>query len=628
MRRIIAFLLAMLMILPIGVWSMEPKQALAAASKAEKTISALGIMKTDQGEISADTAKITRSQYAQLLVNMSSLKDTTAFTSNVSLFSDVSKKHWAAGYIKTAITNGWMYGYLNGSFKPDQGITLYEAVNGVLNLLGYTDSDFSGNITENKMAMYSSKDLNKNITVYQKTSVLSYSNCVNLFYNTLNAKTKDGKVYAETLGYSLDSNGTVDYVSLINTDTEGPIIADNSWKSRLPFTASSATYYLDGKKCTMNDIDQNQVLYYSESYKTVWAYDNKVTGTVESINPDYLTPESIMVSGKTYTLGTSEMKEEFSSLGSVKEGDMVTLLLGKSDVVAGVLTEDELDTTITGVVLSTGTHLSKNESGNYFSTSYATFVDAAGNTYTQDYDDNLISFREEEIIRVTYYKGDATVSKVISSGAPFLNSTFSNDGGSIGGYSLASNVKILDLSDGAYVTVYPERLSGVTITSNSVYYYELSQTNEITKLILCDVTGDMKQYGIFTGIGSQLTAGKVAYNYIIDGTAGSSQVSTVTNLVIDHGPVSFLFSNNGSLSEVKALTSVNVTSLGKTTIQSSNAKYPLASNYDVYLLVDEEYVATSIDKISDLSKYKVTAYYDKAISLGGRIRVLVAESLK
>ncbi|MGB4657998.1 MAG: S-layer homology domain-containing protein, partial [Mobilitalea sp.] len=266
MRRMIAVLLALTILLPFGISAAGTQKAYAATSNAPKIMEALGIMTTDKGDISETTEKITRSQYAQLLVNMSSLKDITAISSNVSLFSDVSKKYWAAGYIKTAISNGWMYGYLNGSFKPNQGVTLLEAVNGVLKLLGYTDSDFTGNTAANKMALYISKGLNTNITVSKKTAVLDYDNCVNLFYNTLKATTKDSKIYAETLGYTLDSNGEIDYLSLMNSDIEGPVIVDGNWKQEISFNTVNATYYKNGIKCTYTDIEDYDVLYYSETF--------------------------------------------------------------------------------------------------------------------------------------------------------------------------------------------------------------------------------------------------------------------------------------------------------------------------------------------------------------------------
>jgi len=623
MRRIIAVLLALTILLPFGLSASGTQQAFAATNNAPKIMEALGIMTTDKGDISETTEKITRSQYAQLLVNMSSLKDTTAISSNVSLFSDVSKKYWAAGYIKTAISNGWMYGYLNGSFRPTKGVTLLEAVNGVLKLLGYTDSDFTGNTAAKKMALYVSKGLNVNITVSKKTAALDYDNCVNLFYNTLKATTKDSKIYAETLGYTLDSNGELDYLSLMNSNIEGPVIADGNWKQEISFNTVNATYYKNGIKCTYTDIEDYDVLYYSETFKTIWAYDDRVTGTVESINPDYLSPVSVTVAGNTYTLGTSDAALEFSSVGDVKEGDIITLLLGKDNEVAAVLNVDELNTTITGVVLSVGTHLVENADGDYESMAYATFVDASGNEYNQDYDEDVLTFVEDEIIRISYKDGTATVSKVTVDS--ISDNVFNADASKFGNTDLAANVKILDLKNGVYMSLYPTRLAGVTLRSASLYYYELNEMNEISKLILYDASGDLDQYGIFTGMGTS-NSSKMSYNYLIDGKEGSLNTSSLSSLNMEEGATGFVFEDDAITSSYK-LAVATVTGIGSTSIQSSTGKYTLAGNYDVYCLVDDEYVATTIDKVSDLLKYKVTAYYDRASTNGGRIRIIVAESI-
>jgi hypothetical protein len=605
--------------------AVEVKQVSAATNKAEKVISALGIMKTDKGIIGTDTEKIARSQYAQLLVNMSSLKDSIAVSSNVSLFRDVPKNYWAAGYIKTAISNGWMSGYLDGSFKPNNGITLIEAINGVLRLLGYTDSDFSGNIIGSKMALYASKELDSNINVTKKTSNLSYDDCVNLFYNTLNAKTKDGRVYAETLGYTLDSTGELDYLSLINNDTQGPIIADDNWASKLPFTIYQATWYKNDKKCSYTDINEYDVLYYSEDSAIVWAYDTKVTGTIQSINPDLLAPTSVTVSGVEYKLETSEASQEFATKGSVQKGDIVTLLLGKNGGIAGVLNLDEYNTTITGVALSTGTHLIENSDGIYASSNYVTFVDASGNKYMQDYDSKQMDFVVGDLVHVKYEDGEAKVSEYELYTFSFGTNTFGSDGTILGNAKLASNVKILDLNDGQYVSIYPIRLANLTIMDNNVYYYDVNYNGEITNLILNDVTGDFDGYGIFTGFNYTGSVG--SYAYIIDGKAGSISSNDYSDFNMTQGPTGFKYEGTNITSSYQ-LKETAVTDIGNTTITSGGTKYPLAEKISVYYLTDEKYVATTIDKISDLSKYKVTAYYDKAITLGGRIRVLIAESIK
>lgn len=51
-------------------------------------------------------------------------------------FSDVAQGHWAYSYINAAADKGWVKGYPNGTFKPDQNITRGETmslVNGMIN---------------------------------------------------------------------------------------------------------------------------------------------------------------------------------------------------------------------------------------------------------------------------------------------------------------------------------------------------------------------------------------------------------------------------------------------------------------------------------------------------------------
>ncbi len=624
MRKGIAFMLITVMVLSLGVPGTGLKQTYAATN-AQKVIDALDIMVTDKGKISTDATQITRAQYAQLLVNMSSLKDTVAVSSNVSLFSDVSKKHWAAGYIKTAVTNEWMYGYLNGSFKPDQGVTLIEAITGVLKLLGYTDSDVAGNVTANKMALYKAKKLHSNVSITQKNAKLDYSSCVNLFYNVLNAKTKDGKVYAELLGYSLDGSDELDYLSVVNTNTKGPIIAMDNWVSKLPFTTAEATYYRNDVKCTYADIGRYDVIYYSESSKIVWAYDRKVTGVLSAISPDLINPTSVTVAGGTYSFETSEATQVFSSVGTIAKGDIVTLLLGKNNTVAGVLTSDQYDTTIIGIVLSTGTHRVEGANGIYKNTSYATIVDAEGNQYEQDYDDSKLYLTADDIIIVRYEDGNVTVKEVERGSARLYDATFNSTGNYLGSKKLASDVKILDYSNGEYIKVYPVRLAGMTLLDSRLMYYDTNVAGEIDTLFLNNATGDLDKYGIFTGITAANNSS--SYNYIIDGTAGTLSKSNLSELSLTEGPTGFSYMNN-QITKTYALTGVVVDDIGITTMASVDKKYPIAEKLSVYYLSDNKYTITTLDKIKDLSKYKVTAYLDKATTLGGRVRVVVAESIK
>ena len=56
----------------------------------------------------------------KMLVSASTYKDKVSGASNSSPFKDVPYTHWAAGYIKTAVEQGWLTGYLDGSYKAGQ----------------------------------------------------------------------------------------------------------------------------------------------------------------------------------------------------------------------------------------------------------------------------------------------------------------------------------------------------------------------------------------------------------------------------------------------------------------------------------------------------------------------------
>ena len=79
---------------------------------------------------------VTRAQFAQMLVNASEYRNITSDHSTVSVYADVPKDNMYASYIRTAVTNGWMTGYLGGVFRPDLavggGAVLEEVAVGIL----------------------------------------------------------------------------------------------------------------------------------------------------------------------------------------------------------------------------------------------------------------------------------------------------------------------------------------------------------------------------------------------------------------------------------------------------------------------------------------------------------------
>ena len=77
---------------------------------------------------------------------------------------------------------------------------------------------------------------------------------------------------------------------------------------------------------------------------------------------------------------------------------------------------------------------------------------------------------------------------------------------------------------------------------------------------------------------------------------------------------------------IKGLTEVTVQSIGSTYVQDTKTKYLLAEDCAVYFYKDGIYTKTTIDKVTDLIKFKMSAYYDKEEAYGGRVRVIIVEN--
>ena len=74
---------------------------------------------------------ITRAEFVTIIANMYKLDKTPATS-----FSDVTNGYWASGYIGAISTKGWVNGYEDGTFKPEQFITRAEVMATVNRMLG------------------------------------------------------------------------------------------------------------------------------------------------------------------------------------------------------------------------------------------------------------------------------------------------------------------------------------------------------------------------------------------------------------------------------------------------------------------------------------------------------------
>ena len=615
-KRVLAALLAAALSLSL----VTPALALTGREEAAQVLSALDIMTGDENGDLNLSAPVTRAEFVKMLMAASpiSVGDVTY----VSPYPDVPASHWAAPYVEAAVTAGYVTGYLDGTFRPSNTITLAEGVVMALRLLGYTNEDFSGSFPAGQMAMYKTLDLDEGITIGQNDT-MKRQDAMYLFYNLLTAPTRStGQPYlSSVLGYGLTADGEVDALALLNGTMDGPVVVGEAgWKDKIPFDISAAAVTRNGTATTAAALMDSDVVYWSKHLKALWVYTNKITGPIQAVTPASA-PTTVTVSGKSYEIETSAAAYALSDLGAFAVGDSVTLLLGRDGKVAAAVAPGTASGgSVCGLVVSNVPQQYTDKNGNDYTAASVTILATDGNTYT--YSTDRTSVRTGTLVQAVPTENGMEVKNLSSAS---LSGRVNADGTKLGGRSFASNVEILDTYGDHGVRVYPQRLAGMEITEGMVRYYLLDGSGDISRLILKDATGDMHTYGVITSVSEVNSAASMttAGTYVCDVAGTAQTVSGSTIYHVTEAPF-LMKTDGGELDRFTNLTEVKLTSVEGTTAYAGNRQYTIWDDALVYEVRDGKYYLTSLALVSG-GDYTLTGWYDKDQTDGGRIRVILAE---
>lgn len=621
-------LLPLLLSLALAVNLLPAARAASTASVEEmgQVLSALEIMTGNEHGDMMLARRVTRAEFTKLVVAASPYGKSVGASTSVSPYPDVPYSHWAAPYVEAAVASHLVNGYLDGTFHPDEEITLAMGVTMALRLLGYQDSDFSGAWPAGQMTLYHNLDLDEGISIGQN-SPMTRQDAMYLFYNLLTAATKQGQPYIMTLGHGLNAAGEVDRVAVINSAMKGPVVVEGNWQSKIGFDPSTATVYRSGREANLSQLQSGDVVYYSKSMRTLWAYTSRVTWVYQSdlVTPGTSSPAALIISGKSYPIETSEAAYALSNLGPYRNGDTITLLLGRDGGVAAVADAGSTFTgTVYGVISAVVDAPYTDAGGNSYTAKTVMVSATDGNSYTYPVETKS-SFKAGNLVQITAAAGgEAQVKRL---GNASITGKVNAAGTKIGNTPLAENVQILDVnSDGGSVKLYAARLAGMSLNGDDVKYYKKNAAGEIDTLILNDATGDIYSYGVLTDVQetdlSMALMGGV-YQYDVKGT--SYVYGTEGSLFnLSEGPVKI----EGPLqrpSKMSNLKSVKLNSVDVlTAMTQDNESFPLVDSVAVYELENGEYHFSSLERVR--VGYTLTGYYDRSVADGGRIRVIVAKA--
>ena len=600
--------------------------ALAAAPAAEdaaQALAALDIMVGDQdGNLNLD-ADLTRAEFTKMAVAASTSRDAVGDSVAVKPYPDVPQDYWAAPYIKAAVDLGLVEGDLRGNFNPSRSITLAEGVTIVLRLLGYEDSSFTGAWPSGQMAQYRALELDQGVTAGQD-SAMKRRDALYLFYNLLLTKDTSGAYYLNVLEPTLNlvnTAGELDRVALINSAMEGPVVAASGWQAQVPFDAASAAVYRNGGESSLSAVRDQDVVYWSESMRTIWAYSDKVTGIYESVTPSASSPSSVTVAGKSYDIETTQAAYQLSDLGNYQVGDNVTLLLGRNGGVAAVGEAGLAQDLVYGVVLSVENTSYEDSDGNSYNTRTATIFGTDGNSYRYPVESRTLE--AGDLVRVNNGEDGPEIRGLSASR---LTGRVSADGKTLGKYTLASDVQIIDYYEQCTpIQVYPSRLAGANLKDGAIRFYALNAQGEISHLILHDATGDLHKYGVITGV-SEVSMGLMTSSSYTYDVGGVKQVfgsdTTVYKLTV--GACQVKMEGDAAVERLYNLTEVEVDSIsGNTVVDDLDRQHTISDTVAVYVYENGEYQLSSLERVTG-GDYNLTAWCDKPENEGGRIRVIIA----
>ena len=764
MKRSIFKIFVLTVILILSFSASVFAQADVSKNASEEVINVIKLLEIANGNEKGDMnydKNVTRAEFVKMTINASPWKEAAAnIKLNISLFPDVKNSYWGASYISVAINNGLVNGYIDGTFKPNNPVTLEEAATIILRLLGYTNSDLVGSYPSAQLQKYKDLELNTNISA-QRGDKLTREECMLLIYNALSAKTKAGSVYCTSLGLSTNSEGKLDYSSLLEEKLDGPIVvsdsektfentgfienektkyilnnanssrsaisekdviyysdiintvfiyrktatgivnstsastvtisgktynlstslakdklslggefneeksfvtlvlgindgvvdvikgdiskisensdnsshlsmidatisnaiyldtndASSSWKSMVPFNTDDAITYFNGNKTSSPDVLTHDVLYYSKAFNSIWIYRKTISGTIEQITPA-TSPSSVTISGKTYSVATSEAAYDLSIYGSYEIGDRVTAILGINNECVALTDTKTTSSIIYGVVTALGEKKYTDKNGDDYTADYVTVTDTTATAFTYEFDNSRL--RIGDAVKVSVAE-NVVISKIKTEIGRSAAVTLTN---SIKQGKFTSDCEIIDIKGSDVIKVKPSRITGVTIDPEhfqyytTVLYYQFDDNGNLSKLILKDFTGDYDEYGVVTSS----SPGKIKYmtdqnesTLITEGTGcslGPARLKKENGIIVNASPLLGLIDNLSSLTNLSAY-------------DENNKEYLLADNVKVFIRNASNYTYSNITEVNT-GNYNLSAYYDKLPENGGRIRVIIA----
>lgn len=284
-------------------------------------------------------ANLTRAEFCVMVTRFIQRGDEVAQYAARTIFSDVTGRHWARGYINLMATPdgsnpAMISGVGNGSFAPDQQVTVAQAVTVLLRVLGYTSKETGFIWPESYMNFADSIALTDGVPTTSGAAI-TRAQAAQLFVNALSCKTQSGSPYYRSLG-NTNENTILLAVNVASDDGSSAhaIRTSLNGESFLAASGDVSPYALQGKRGALVLNDRNEIVTFLPDDS------NSITVTLSgNAQPSYLkgsngTRYTMSPSTLLYTADRAAGMNYIEGYTSLRSGSRVTLFTHSGKITA------------------------------------------------------------------------------------------------------------------------------------------------------------------------------------------------------------------------------------------------------------------------------------------------------
>ncbi len=401
----------------------------------------------------------------------------------------------------------------------------------------------------------------------------------------------------------------------------------------------------EGKYVSASQIEVNDVLY---EITDIWGknayvivYTHIVSGKITAILPNKVSPVSIEMDGKSYTLDESFPKEKLNASGVNQVGETAKIILGSDGTVVDIIADSVSGTENFAFVLNAYTKNSVKSADFGTPYYYVTLLHADGGKDTYLTKNSMSALRGKLATYEVTAKG--TDYDTVSLRSIDTNATGSyrvnKEDRMLGDSYVANGAVLFNIKNTATAEIeasvisFGDLPSGTLINGKVKYIHKSGDFMDIDMMVLDDALDENTAYGLVTG--KKTTGNMIGTEFVMNETVTllvNGQTMTYTGLdtgVYINSPAKIRLNGNQVQSIVNAITSEayakEIEAVDSSRIRINGKVYTYHKNLSIYKVTGDS--SWKKLEISDLTKgtenVTVTIYLDKPINYGGKVVMII-----